>query len=317
MEMEMKIKYDPQVEALIEQMKQLDGPPIHTLKPEEARVAMAALNAVDQVEEVENVEDRTIPGPESEIPIRIYRPLHSKLKNLPVLVFYHGGGWVVGDIESYDPFCRKLTNSADCLVVSVGYRLAPEHKFPAAVVDSLAAFKWIANHAEEIGGDPNRIAVGGDSAGGNLAAVVALKTKDSKEMNIKHQLLFYPTTGVGNNSQSYKDFGENDPIIPIEVISYFWNSYWRDSSDEKHPDFNVYSHEDFDGLAPVTIIAAEYDPSLDDSKLYAQKLIEAGIDVEYKVYPGMIHGFSTIDVFDKGRESVRHACASLKTAFSK
>src|SRR5690606_36018700 len=130
----------------------------------------------------------------------------------------------------------------------------------------------------------NRIAVGGDSAGGNLAAVVALKVKDSSEMKVLHQLLFYPTTGVGGDTPSYKNYGAHDPIIPTEVISYFRNLYWRDPSDEKHPDYSVYSHEDVSGLAPVTIIAAEYDPSLDDSRLYAQKLIDAGIDVEYKLY---------------------------------
>ncbi|MFC7364246.1 MULTISPECIES: alpha/beta hydrolase [Bhargavaea] len=311
------VNYDPQVTALIELMKQAGGPPVHTLTPEQARQVMDGMNAVEQVEEVGSVEDRKIPGPECEIPIRIYKPQNAAASGVPVLVYYHGGGWVVGSVESYDPVCRKLVNRAECIVVSVDYRLAPEHKFPAAVIDCQAAFEWVKKNAAQIGGDPNRVAVGGDSAGGNLAAVVAANLKDSEELKVAHQLLVYPTTGTGGKSESYQKYGTTCPIIPTEVISYFWNHYWRDASDEKHPDFSVYSREDVSGAAPATIIAAQYDPSLDDSKLYAQKLIAAGIDVDYREYPGMIHGFFTIDALDKGIEAIEDACNNLKAQFEK
>lgn len=310
------MNYDPQVIDLLEQMKQMDAPAIHTLEPEQAREMIKLMTPKGDVEEVGSVEDRAIPGPDGEIPIRIYKPINSRSTSLPILVFYHGGGWVVGDLDSHDAMCRSFTNGAECIVVSVDYRLAPEHKFPAAVDDSFAAFEWVYNHAEEIGGDSSHIAVAGDSAGGNLAAVVAIKVKESQILKLTYQLLIYPTTGVGHTS-SYVEFGEKDLIIPNEAITWYREHYWNDPSDENHPYYSVYSYKDVSGLAPAMIITAQCDPTLDDGKLYAEKLKAAGVDVEYRKYPGMIHGFMAMEGLDKGKQAMHDACAALKKAFNK
>jgi len=184
---------DPQVRRFLDQLEALNPAPFEKLTPQEARAAVVAdADALGTPEPVDHVEDRTVPGPDGPIPIRIYRP--NAIGPMPVLVYFHGGGWVIGDIETHDGICATMANAAGCLVVSVGYRLAPEHKYPAAADDSYAATAWVAENAESIGGDPKRIAVGGDSAGGNLAAVVALMARDRASFRLNLQVLVYPIT---------------------------------------------------------------------------------------------------------------------------
>jgi acetyl esterase len=208
---------DPQVKLVLEQLAAAGAPPLETLSPEQARNTFTMPRG--EVESVGKVENRTIPGPSTDIPVRVYCPKENQT-NYPALVFYHGGGWVVGDIESHDDVCRALTNLANCVTISVDYRLAPEHKFPAAVEDSYAAVQYVYDHAEDFQVDRSRIAVGGDSAGGNLAAVVSNLAKDRNTPAICFQLLIYPSTNLGGeptvsmreNSEGY--FLTNDGMVP-------------------------------------------------------------------------------------------------------
>ncbi|HYR96084.1 MAG TPA: alpha/beta hydrolase, partial [Candidatus Binatus sp.] len=198
---------DPKAREFLDQLEAAGGPPLTDLSVATARLAIDALFASQgEVEPVARVEDRRIPGPGGEIPIRVYTP--EGKAPFPVLVFIHGGGWVLCSLDSHDPPCRALANAVPCVVVSVDYRLAPEHKFPAAAEDAYAAARWVADHAAELGGDPGRIAVGGDSAGGNLAAVVALLARERGGPRLVHQLLVYPATDAGLDSPSLFENGE-------------------------------------------------------------------------------------------------------------
>lgn len=305
---------DPQAKLILEQIEKAGAPPLHTMPPEKARVAYQAMRSTNDVEEVGSVENRQIPGPKGEIPIRIYRPAHSEPVKLPILVFYHGGGWVIGNLDTHDAACRTLTNQANCMVVSVDYRLAPEHKFPAAVEDAFAALEWVANHAEEIGGHREKIAVGGDSAGGNLAAVASILAKEKKSPKLVFQLLIYPSTGAGP-TKSFEENGEGY-FLTKELMAWFRNHYMNRPEDAKHPYFSPYLYQNASGLPPAFIITAEYDPLRDDGKAYAEKLKNAGVDVQYAEYKGMIHGFVTMaSVIDKGKTALQDAAAALKKAF--
>ncbi|OGN99610.1 MAG: hypothetical protein A2Y59_05755, partial [Chloroflexi bacterium RBG_13_52_14] len=203
-----KKQLDPQAEALLQQMVQMNVPALNTLTPTQAREMMRGLAALGAAPEaVANVENLRIPGPGRDIPVRIYTPQGNS--PFPILVFFHGGGWVIGDLETHDNLCRSLANRVRCVVVAVHYRLAPEHKFPAAVEDAYAAIQWVANNANRINGDPTRIAVGGDSAGGNLAAVVAIMARDQDGPSITYQLLIYPATDISSsNTDSHKNYAD-------------------------------------------------------------------------------------------------------------
>ncbi|HWO93520.1 MAG TPA: alpha/beta hydrolase, partial [Dehalococcoidia bacterium] len=220
---------DPQAQAMIDQMQAAGAPPLHTLPPEMARQVMAMMRPPsDQIEQVAKVEDRTVPTPDGDVPIRIYTPAGSA--PFPVTVYLHGGGWVIGSIETHDPICRALANAAGCIVVSVDYRLAPEAKFPAAVNDSYAATKWVADHCASFGGNPSRVATAGDSAGGNLAAVVALLAKERGEPKLVFQLLVYPVTEHSFETGSYKANGEGY-FLTTDAMRWFWGHYLNDHSD--------------------------------------------------------------------------------------
>jgi len=310
---------DPQAKALLEQLAaNPDAPRMIDLPPAGAREMYRAMaNMLDrQGTPIGKVEDRAIPGPGGDIPVRVYTPVAGGGKG-PALVFYHGGGWVIGDLETHDALCRTLANEAGCKVIAVDYRLAPEHPFPAAIDDAYAAACWVEANASEIDIDPNRIAVAGDSAGGNLAAAVCLRAKAEKGPQIAFQLLIYPVTDAPADTQSYKDFGTGH-FLEKESMDWFWNHYVVSAgADPKHPYAAPLQAESHAGLPPAYVVTAGYDVLRDEGKAYADALKKAGVEVEYVNYEGMIHGFFNLQgVLDVSREAVKAAAKALKEALA-
>ena len=256
-------------------------------------------------EEVEDAEDCTIPGPSQPIPIRIYRP--STLPNLPALVYFHGGGWVLGNLDTMDRPCRALANKAKCVVISVDYRLAPEHKFPAAVEDAYAAVEHFA------GADP--IAVGGDSAGANLSAAVTLMARDRSGPRIDFQLLVYPATDYDDDRPALHDYADNH-MLTRAGIEWFWGHYLSSADDGRTAYCSPLKAASLEGLPPAMIITAECDPLRDQGEAYAYKLREANVPVILKRYEGAIHGFFQMGaVIDAGREALADSAAALRQAW--
>jgi acetyl esterase len=230
-------------------------------------------------------------------------------------VFYHGGGWVIGDLDTHDNACRSLTNRAGCVTLAVDYRLAPENKFPAAVEDCYQATAWAAEHAREFGADPARIAVGGDSAGGNLAAVVSLLARDRRRPALKFQLLIYPATDGALDTKSHKTF--TDYFLTDTAVKYLWGSYLRDDADRTDPLASPALAKSHKGLPPALIITAEFDPLRDEGEAYGESLRAAGVPVSVTRYDGMIHGFFTMTgVLDQGKKAVDEAAMALRKVFS-
>ncbi len=306
---------DPQAQTVLDQMIALGLPPLGTLSPEETRRSMELRNAaLPPGEPVAKVEDRTIPGPAGEIPIRIYWP--EGTGPFPVLVYFHGGGWVIGSITSHDATCRTLTNAAGCMIVSVDYRLAPEHKFPAAAEDAYTATKWVAEHGAAIGADPRRVAVGGDSAGGNLAAVVSLMARERGGPPLAYQLLVYPVTDYRFDTPSYGENAEGY-LLTKQSMEWFWNHYLNDASQGDHPYASPLRAQDLRGLPPALVITAEYDPLRDEGAAYAARLQEAGVPAACSRYDGMIHGFFGMSLLlDKAKLAVGEAAGALKAVFA-
>jgi len=249
----------------------------------------------------------------AQIPARVYIPRECEV--LPVLVYFHGGGWVLGDLDSVDSLCRSLANAADCVVVSVNYRLAPEHKFPAAVEDAYSATKWIANSATSSSGDPRRIAVGGDIAGGNPAAAVSLMARDKHGPPIAFQLLIYPATNHAFDTTSYRDNAEGY-WLSKDDMRWFWNHYLRDEEDRRNPYASPSRAGDLSSLPPAFVITAEFDPLRDEGEAYAARLRERGVPVKVARYDGMIHDFVNIAELRQSRTAIDEAAAELRKAFA-
>src|SRR5262245_13361078 len=263
--------------ALLDQLESSGVPPLHTLSVEAARQLMVDLFVTKgDRETVGKVEDRQVPGAMGPIPVRFYTP--SGTGPFPILVFFHGGGWVIGNRETHDATCRALTNAAGCIVASVDYRLAPEHKFPAAVEDSYAATRWIADHATSIGADPTRIAVGGDSAGGNLAATVSLAARERGGPPLVFQLLVYPVTDHAYDTPSYKDNADGY-FLTRDAMVWFWNHYLDREADGRNPLASPLRARDLQNLPQAFVMTAEYDPLRDEGEAYAKRLREAGVPV--------------------------------------
>lgn len=309
---------DPQVQDVLDAMVALGAPPLNTLPVADARAAFIALGAArrGEPEPVSKVEDRLIPGPERAIPVRIYTP--EGYGPFPVLAFFHGGGWVIGNIDTHDATCRSLTNAAGCITVSVDYRLAPEHKFPAATEDCYAVTAWVAKNAGAINGDAARIAVGGDSAGGNLAAVVALMARDRGGPELVYQLLIYPVTDYYKpGTPSYQENAEGY-FLTREGMIWFWDLYLSGEDEALHPYVSPLQAESLNGLPPAMVITAEFDPLRDEGEIYANRLKDAGVPVTYARYEGMIHGFfGMAAVIDQGKIAIAQAGAALRSAFGK
>ncbi|GIW41914.1 MAG: putative lipase/esterase [Candidatus Binatia bacterium] len=306
---------DPTAKAILDQIAPPGAPPLHSLSPQEAREAFRALRALQPSTPVEvESHDRTIPGPGGSIPVRLYRPDRSG--RLPALVYFHGGGWVIGDLESHDNVCRALSKGARCLVVSVDYRLAPENPFPAAVDDAFAATKWVHANAAEIGADPERLAVGGDSAGGNLAAVVALRARDEGGPPLRFQLLVYPVTDSRFDWPSYRENGEGY-LLTLDAMRWFWSLYVPDEKQRTHPFVAPLRAPDHRNLPPAHVITAEFDPLRDEGEAYAEKLRAAGVPATVHRFAGMFHGFFSMDaVLPAAREAIAEAARALEKAWS-
>ena len=306
---------DPQAQAVLDRMVAVGIRPAHTLTIEEARRALEAAHALGgPPEPVQRVEDRVIPGPGGDLRLRLYRPAGSG--PFPILVFFHGGGWIRGSLDTHDGLCRSLANRAACLVLSVDYRLSPEVRFPAAVEDCFAATRWVADQAAALDGDPSRIAVGGDSAGGNLAAVVTLLARDRGGPALLYQALIYPVTNYAFDTPSYHENGTGYNLTRDAMI-YYWNLYLGDPADGQNPLASPLKAPDLSGLPPALIITAEYDPLRDEGLAYADRLRAAGVPVQSTCYPGVFHGFlGQAALIDKGKQAIEEVAAALRSAFS-
>jgi acetyl esterase len=307
---------DPQAQAFLEQLAASGAPPLHELSVAEARQVIVTLfGTPDNPEPVGAVEDRTIAGAAGEMPARIYTP--TGRGPFPVLVYFHGGGWVIGNLEAYDPTCRALTNAAGCMVVAMEYRLAPEHKFPAAPEDCYAALQWVAAHAAAMGGDPTRLAIGGDSAGGNLTAVVAQMVRDRGGPSLVYQLLVYPVTDYNFDTASYRENADGY-LLTKDAMVWFWNHYLRSAADGNDPQASPLRAQNLRDLPPALVLTAEFDPLRDEGEAYARRLQEAGVPVTLKRYDGMIHGFFSLGkVFPQGKQAIQEAANGLRTAFAR
>ncbi len=305
---------DPQARALLDQVAAMGGLAFHRMSVAEARNTLAAAAGMQGLQEaVARVEDRTIPGPQGDIPVRIYNP--GGTGALPALVYFHGGGWVLGSLDMVDGICRSLANRAGCVVVSVEYRLAPEHKFPVAAEDSYAATRWVAAYAAALGVDPARLAVGGDSAGGNLAAVVALMARDRGGPTLVQQLLIYPVTDSALDTPSYLENADGY-LLTKDAMAWFWNHYARAAADRSNPYAAPLRASSLQGLPPALVITAEYDPLRDEGEAYAARLRAAGVPIELTRYHGMIHGFfGMAGVLDQAKRAIEQASGALRTAF--
>ena len=306
---------DPQAEALLLLMDKMNVPPLNTLTPIQVREMMKGWTALSAPpEEVVQVEDLSVPGPAGQIPVRIYTPQGAG--PFPILVYFHGGGWVICDLDTHDNLCRSLTNGASCVVVSVDYRLAPEHKFPAAVDDAYAATRWVADNANRINGDPARIAIGGDSAGGTLATVVSLMARDRNGPGLVYQLLIYPGTNLSSfDTDSHRDFGDGYLLTKADV-EYFRDHYLRREEDRWNWMASPLLAPDLSGLPPALVITGEFDVLRDEDEAYASRLEEAGVPVKCTRYRGMIHGFISMDgLLGRARDAIDEATAALREAF--
>jgi acetyl esterase len=287
----MRMGLDPKIKEIIDQLNATPIPPLDMIPPELFRqFSKQGANPNVTVEAVKEIKNQTIPLEGRDIPVRMYTPLEGEAP-YPALVFYHGGGWIIGDLDSYDSICRHIANLAKCKVISVDYRLAPEHKFPAAVHDAYDSFEWIVQHAGELELDADRLAIGGDSAGGNLAAVTAIREKENGQNHISFQWLLYPSTGYKNEDvPSLKENAEGY-FLTRELMDWFRMHYFEKEEDILHPYASPIFFNDFKGLPPALIVTSQFDPLRDIGKNYADALKEAGVSVLYKNYEGLIHGF--------------------------
>lgn len=301
---------DPAVAALLAQMNDPNAPKLSEMTPEMARAGFAAMVALQGTpEEVAAVEDRTVPGPHGEIPVRVYRP--SREAGLPVLMYFHGGGWVIMDVNTHDPLCRALANAAGCAVVSVDYRLAPEHKYPVASEECYAATQWVAEHGSELGLDTSRMALAGDSAGGHLTAVVAQMARDRGGPALRAQVLHCPVTDYSFETPSYRENGEGY-MLTRESMVWFWDHYLPSPERGTEP-YASPLRGNLSGLPPALIQTGEFDPLRDEGAAYAEKLREAGVEVIYHQYDGLIHdAFLFFGVVPGGRANIDEAAAFLR-----
>ncbi|MEU8074410.1 alpha/beta hydrolase [Catellatospora citrea] len=306
----------PQVQAMRARREASDTPQLYTLSVDEARAAdLASIQASGgDPEPVAEVVDREIDGPDGPLPIRIYRPVPGD--ELPVLVYFFGGGWTLGTIDTSDAVCRSLANAVGCLVVAAGYRLAPEHKFPAAVHDCHAAVRWVAANATAIGADPARIAVGGDSAGGNLAAAVTLLARADGDLPLAGQLLVYPNTDHRSHTASLRE-GTDPYLFNATSVAWYWANYLATPEDGLNPLASPLRADSLAGLPPALVVTAEYDPLRDQAEEYARRLGREGVPVTLTRYDGMVHGFFCMGgELDAGRRALAQAADQLRKWFT-
>ncbi len=316
-------KPNPQMKAVLDEFANLQPKPIETLTPEEARKQPTLGDAIKSLlkkqgkstdpEPVGATKDIHIPGPEGMIPARIYQPKEKGPS--PIIVYWHGGGWVLGDLDTYDASCRALCNATNSIIVSCDYRHAPEHPFPAAANDAFAAYQWVTQAAKRLGGDPGKIAVAGESAGGNLAAVTVLRAFDKGTVLPVHQLLVYPVMNYEFETPSYSEHASSKPLNRA-MMKWFWGHYLKASADGSNLFASPLRAKIPAKLPSATILTAEIDPLRSEGKAYADSLKQAGVAVHYKNYDGVAHEFFGMGaVVDEGKKAVEEAATQLKRVF--
>jgi len=297
--------------AILAHMAEEGGPELYEMAIAESRAMYREMQPDLPEIVVHSVEDQMIDGPAGAIPLRIYRPSAAAA---PVHVHFHGGGWVIGDLDTHDRDCREICAGAECIVVAVDYRLAPEHPFPAAPEDCYAALCWAAANLQNIGGLATPVSVGGDSAGGTLATGVCLMARDRNGPAIAMQLLIYPVTDATMESASYRDNADGY-LLSRTMMSWFWDHYCPDLALRADPLASPITAEDLSGLPPALVMTAEFDPLRDEGEAYAERLKDAGVAVEVRRFDGLVHGFfSQAGIIEAAREGVDHAVRSLRRA---
>src|SRR6516165_10097462 len=307
----------PQIQQVLKVMAEMDLKPIEAMTPAEAREQMEATARSRKVEPlpISGIEERTVPGPLGDIRLRIYWP--NRAVPVPAIVYFHGGGHVIGSLDTHDVIARNLCAGAEALVASVDYRMGPEHKFPAAVEDSLAALQWVYANAVSLGADPDRIGVHGDSAGANLAAVVALLARDAGSPRLRLQSLVYPVADYRLVGDSYDKYTQGYGLLTRESMVWFRNHYLRSPKDAEDWRASPINAPSLGDVAPAIVITAECDVLHDDGERYAEALRRGGVPVEYKEYPGMIHGFfGMMPAVDDAMNAQRAVWTAFKRAFS-
>jgi acetyl esterase len=283
----------PELEPYLASLASADLPPVETLGVDvirETALDFATVGAREP-EPIDVVEDRHLPGPAGDIPVRVYDP--DPEETSPVVAYFHGGGFVFMNLETHDRVCRRLANATNAVVVSVDYRLAPEHRFPAALDDCMAVTHWLTHHAAELAGDPARIAVAGDSAGGNLAAATALAARNGGP-GLAGQVLIYPVIDAACRTKSFEENAEGY-LLTASTMRWFWDEYLGPDGDPSDPYASVLHTAELGNAPPALVITAEYDVLRDEGEAYGHRLRDAGVEVSSIRYPGMIHGFLTMD----------------------
>lgn len=324
------MRIDPDAQAVLDQYERLNAPPIEDLSPENARNNPTLKNAVEEMaaeqpvlraatlvkpmpQPVGTISHILIPSIKGDILARVFVPKGDG--PFPVLVYFHGGGWVIANLDVYESSCRALCNKANCVVVSVAYRQAPEHKYPAAVEDAYAATQWVIQNAAQLNGDPLRVAIGGESAGGNLATVTCLKARNEGGFMPMAQLLIYPVTDIRMNTPSYHENADAKPLYSA-MMPWFWKHYLKDLRQGLEPYASPMLAGDLSGLPPAIVITAEVDPLRDDGELYAKRLEDAGVPVKAKRYTGVMHEFFGLTgVVGKATQAVEEAADELERLF--
>ena len=316
-------KADPQMQAVLDQLAELGAKPLEKLSPEEARKQPSPADAVMALlksqgkstapEAVSKVENKSFPGPGGLVPIRIYTPAGSG--PFPVILYIHGGGWVIADLDTYDASPRALANAAQAVVVSTHYRQAPEHKFPAAHDDTWAAYEWVLKNAKSFNGDSAKVALAGESAGGNMAAAISMMARDRKVQMPVHQLLVYPVANHAFDTPSYQENANAKPLGKAGM-QWFFSHYLKNPADGDNPRVSVVRAANFKGLPPTTVITAQIDPLRSEGEAYVKKLQDAGVDVRHQNYDGVAHEFFGMGaVVDKAKQAVQLAATRLKSSF--
>lgn len=301
----------PQVQSMLEG---LELPPRPALSVAGARDALNAVLIADEpAEPVGAVTEYPIPVNDGEITVRAYRPAGDG--PFPILVYFHGGGWVRGNIDTHDDLCRSITNAADCVVLSVDYRRSPEHRFPVPFDDAYAATEWAAEYGAVVGGDPDRLAVGGDSAGGNLAAAVSLRARDSGGPPLVYQLLLYPITDYAFDTESYHENAEGY-MLTRRGMQWYWDHYLERDLDGRHPYASPLQARSLEGLPPAMVLTAGYDPLRDEGAAYADRLRDADVDVRHEHFDDMLHAFVSFRDLDAAADGIDVIGEGLRDAFS-
>jgi acetyl esterase len=304
----------PQARDLIEKTTALGLPAVWDVTPAEARAAVRARSAALPRDEVASVRDHRVPVSGGEITVRVFTPHAAGPR--PVLLYFHGGGWVTGDVESHEGICRTLANGARCLVASVDYRCAPEFAYPTAAEDAYAATRWVVEQASALGADARRLATCGDSAGGNLAAAVALMARDRRGPALGLQVLVYPVTDADFDTASYRENAEGY-LLTRKAMRWYWDQYVPVLAERSQPYAAPLRAQDLAGLPPALVLTAEYDPLRDEGEAYARRLAEAGVTVTLTRYPGMIHAFFRYThLLDSARAAVAEVVGALEKAWS-